>query len=89
MTWGRMRGREDIEWKDRSWRLLENEGEVVTDWWVLGGGVAGAVGGLVRARRGVLPVTRGTAVVGGAGLGAAGAGVGYMVSSYMRWREPR
>ena len=32
---GRMYGREDIEWKDRSWRLLENKGQVEVDNWIL------------------------------------------------------
>lgn len=28
-TWGRMRGREEIEWKDRAWRLQRNMGQQV------------------------------------------------------------
>jgi hypothetical protein len=30
---GRMWGKEDIEWKDRSWRLLENKGQLEMDDW--------------------------------------------------------
>ncbi|MCJ1290604.1 hypothetical protein MMC34_002144 [Xylographa carneopallida] len=47
---GRMWGREDIEWRDRSWRLLENKGQKEVDaWGVLGAGV-GAVVGTVGTR---------------------------------------
>ncbi|KAF2963862.1 hypothetical protein GQX73_g9711 [Xylaria multiplex] len=38
---GQMWGREEIEWKDRSWRLMENEGQLETDDWTYGGMVAG------------------------------------------------
>jgi hypothetical protein len=38
-----MRGREEIEWKDRSWRLLENPGQVETDDWTVVGAGAGAL----------------------------------------------
>jgi hypothetical protein len=86
MTWGRMRGLEDIEWKDRSWRILENNGEVKTDWVTLGGAEAGAVAGLVAARRGLVPMTVGHAVLGGAGVGIA-SGVPYMVASFAMGRK--
>jgi hypothetical protein len=86
MTWGRMRGREDVEWKDRSWRILENNGEVKTDWVTLGGAGAGAVAGLVAARRGSVPMTVGPAVFGGAGVGIA-SGVPYMIASFAMGRK--
>jgi hypothetical protein len=73
MTWGRMRGLEDVEWQDRSWRILGNKGEVQTDWVTMGGMGAGAVAGALAARRGVLPVSVGKSVIGGA---AAGSSVG-------------
>jgi hypothetical protein len=64
---GRMRGREEIEWLDRSWRLLENRGQVETDDWVAVGTGAGVVG--VLARDGLRTVgVRG--LLGGAGLGS-------------------
>ncbi|KAF3770822.1 hypothetical protein M406DRAFT_249066 [Cryphonectria parasitica EP155] len=72
---GRMWGREDIEWKDRSWRLLHNKGQVECDDWTYGGAVAGvgaaAVGGMLRGAgwRGV---------VGAGGLGSVPGTVGYM-----------
>jgi hypothetical protein len=64
---GRMRGRDEIEWKDRSWRLLWNRGQAeVDDWWGVGAlaGGAGAVMSREVRRTGV----RG--VIGGMGLGA-------------------
>jgi hypothetical protein len=70
-TWGRMRGREDIEWKDRAWRILENKGEVQTDWVTLGGIGAGAFASAAAARRGAIPASVGSAMLGGAGAGSA------------------
>jgi hypothetical protein len=70
-TWGRMRGREDIEWKDRAWRILENKGEVQTDWVTLGGIGAGVFAGAAAARRGTIPANVGSAMLGGAGAGSA------------------
>ncbi|KAF2497868.1 hypothetical protein BU16DRAFT_327351 [Lophium mytilinum] len=83
-TAGRMYGREQIEWQDRTWRLLENKPQERADWWAIGGGVGGAVAGVWGVRRGVLPgVVRGrylgrTAklVLGGAGVGMGPVGVG-------------
>ncbi|KMU77132.1 hypothetical protein CISG_06170 [Coccidioides immitis RMSCC 3703] len=48
----KMRGREEIEWQDRAWRLLENKGQMEMDRWVPAGGVLGAVACVVAARRG-------------------------------------
>ncbi|KAF1836041.1 hypothetical protein BDW02DRAFT_260603 [Decorospora gaudefroyi] len=87
MTWGRMRGREEIEWKDRSWRILENNGEVKTDWVTLGAAAGGATGALVAARGGRLPLSVSSAVLGGAGVGMA-AGVPYMIASFATGRKP-
>jgi hypothetical protein len=73
MTWGRMRGRTEVEWQDRSWRILGNNGEVKTDWTTMVGSGAGAVVGAVAARRGAIPASVGSALLGGA---AAGSSVG-------------
>lgn len=74
MTAGRMRGREEIEWQDRSWRLLENRGQVETDDWTAGGVLAGAVaGGTAYGLRGA---------VGGVGLGSVAGMVGYLAWRY-------
>lgn len=81
MTWGRMHGKEEVEWQDRSWRLLENKGEVQTDWWSFDGAAVGAVAGALAARRGKMPVGLATATLGGAGVGM-NAGVGYMIYSF-------
>jgi len=72
---GRMHGREHIEWADRSWRLLENKGQMEVDDWSLGGAVAGALATGVR-RAEFLAVTGGTAL--GSLVGVAG---------YLGWRH--
>ena len=71
---GRMWGREDVEWQDRSWRLLENKGQMELDNWLLAGSGLGAAAAAVVLRRGAL-VGR---VLGGAGLGATAGTVGYL-----------
>lgn len=85
-TFGRMMGREEIEWKDRAWRIVENEGEKDTDWVVLGGAGAGAFAVTVVARRGAIPVNAGRAMLGGAGMGS-GIGIPYMISTFARGRK--
>lgn len=87
MTWGRMRGREEIEWKDRSWRILENDGEIQTDWASLGSASAGAVAALMAVRRGRISMPVGGAVLGGTGAGMA-FGVPYMIGTYAAGRKP-
>ncbi|KAF2130852.1 hypothetical protein P153DRAFT_287857 [Dothidotthia symphoricarpi CBS 119687] len=87
MTWGQMMGREDIEWKDRSWRILENKGEVDTDWVTIGGAGAGVVAASLGARRGKVPAGVGNAVLGGTGIGMS-IGVPYMIASFARGRKP-
>lgn len=88
MTWGRMRGKSPVEWQDRSWRLLENKGEVNTDWETIGATGVGALTGLGVARRGVVPLSAARATLGGAGLGL-GSGVLFMVGTYIVGRKPR
>lgn len=87
MTWGRMRGKEEIEWQDRSWRLLENQGEVLTDWETIGATGVGAFAGVAVARRGAVPLSIGQAALGGAGFGS-GTGVSFMIGSYSAGRKP-
>jgi hypothetical protein len=79
MTFGRMRGREEIEWQDRSWRLLENPGQVETDDWTAVGAGAGALIG-ANAVKGLGLGWRGA--VGGLGLGTVGGMLGYMAWRY-------
>ncbi|KAK7414714.1 hypothetical protein QQX98_006482 [Neonectria punicea] len=75
MTGGRMFGREEIEWQDRSWRLLENKGQTETDDWTVAGAAAGAALGAVAGRNVGLG-WRGA--VGGMGLGSVGGMLGYL-----------
>ncbi|KAJ4255507.1 hypothetical protein NW762_009502 [Fusarium torreyae] len=77
MTFGRMNGREEIEWQDRSWRLLENKGQLENDdWTVIGAGVGAFIG--ANAAKGLS--WRGA--VGGMGLGTVGGMLGYMAWRY-------
>lgn len=86
---GKMRNAEEIEWKDRAWRLLENEGQVECDKWAVAGTMLG-IGALgYAAATGRFPVaalqnkaTPWLRVVGSAGLGNAAGVIGYLV-----WRK--
>lgn len=69
----RMDGKVHIEWADRSWRLLENKGQVAVDDW---SAVAGAV--VTAGRRGL----GWQAVTGGAGIGGLAGVAGYMIWRY-------
>lgn len=75
-TAGRMYGREEIEWKDRSWRLLENKGQLeMDDWTYVGMGAAT----MAALGTGQVRTLRWRAVVGSLGLGGALGMVGSMV----------
>ncbi|KAI1367443.1 hypothetical protein F5Y08DRAFT_298529 [Xylaria arbuscula] len=73
---GRMWGREEIEWRDRSWRLLESKGQVETDDWSYGGMLAG-LAATALLKRPVGPV---------ATIGSIGSGSAVGVIGYMGWR---
>ncbi|KAL8744697.1 MAG: hypothetical protein Q9190_003077 [Brigantiaea leucoxantha] len=80
----KMWGKEPIEWQDRSWRLLINEGQNHTDDWSIRGAGIGAVMSLIgrKARFGGLgrwSVLR--AGFGGAGLGSALGIVGHVITT--------
>lgn len=77
---GRMYGREEIEWKDRSWRLLESRGQNQTDEWSVAGMLGGAVGGVAVGR--TVGVAAYRAAVGGAGAGSV-----LGVVAMMAWRQ--
>jgi len=70
---GRMWGREEVEWQDRSWRLLENQGQMEVDNWLLAGSGIGAAAVLLTTKGGVL-----SKLLGGAGVGMTAGTVGYM-----------
>lgn len=74
-----MLGKEDIEWKGRAWRLLENKGQV--EWSRMGtvGGGAAVAGGMGSGKRSVRKVRL---VVGSAGVGGTVGLLGYMASTY-------
>lgn len=80
-----MHGRTDIEWKDRSWRLLENEGQKeVDDWSTIGclGGTLAALRSPAAMQAGRLGFVR---FIGGAALGDLLGVTGYMVSFHLHW----
>ncbi|OAA41945.1 hypothetical protein BBO_05304 [Beauveria brongniartii RCEF 3172] len=62
----RMWGRDDIEWRDRSWRLMESKGQLETDDWTYGGIAAAATTAAL------------VMVKGAAGLGSVGGMMGYL-----------
>jgi hypothetical protein len=80
MLAARMWAKEPIEWADRSWRLLENRGQVELDDWSYGGAVLGAARGLFSAPGASSLGWR--RVLGATGLGSLIGAGGYMV-----WRH--
>lgn len=77
---GRMWGREDIEWRDRSWRLLQNPGQVEVDDWSVIGTAAGMAALAVSKSASDVGVPR--RILGGAGIGSVAGTVGYMMWRY-------
>lgn len=77
-----MWGQTDIQWRDRSWRLLENPGQLETDDWCILGSVVGA--GLAAARVGSTATggAKAMKIVGGAGIGNMAGVLGYMIWRY-------
>ncbi|KAI1262556.1 hypothetical protein F5Y18DRAFT_153398 [Xylariaceae sp. FL1019] len=74
---GRFWGKEEIEWKDRSWRLLENKGQLAVDDWTYPAMAAGLAATAFLKR----PVGW-VAMVGSVGTGSV---VGML--GYMGWRH--
>ncbi|KAJ1556427.1 hypothetical protein HK096_000646, partial [Nowakowskiella sp. JEL0078] len=74
MVQGRMWGREQIEWQDRSWRLQENKDQASVDVWTLGSmGLASVVQAVVDGK--LVPVK----IAGAAGLGTIAGTLGYVL----------
>ena len=75
---GRMWGREEIEWKDRSWRLRNNQGQEAIDNWTEPAAVLGAA----AAASGYLAGPVGwRGLVGGVGVGSLLGVVGCMCAA--------
>ncbi|KAL8940485.1 MAG: hypothetical protein Q9211_002246 [Gyalolechia sp. 1 TL-2023] len=80
----RMWGRDEVEWQDRSWRILANKGQNREDGWSLGGMILGAVGmGLMTTGPGgiVAGLSTWRAIVGGAAAGSVLGTVGHVLTS--------
>lgn len=88
----KMGGKEEIQWKDYSWRILENRGQVLLDDWCVSGLVGGVVMGFLAKRRHEHEQEQGDGAEGsegkaplwqwllaGAGLGSLGGVVGFLV----------
>lgn len=81
---GRMWGREKIEWKDRSWRLLAHKTQNREDDWSAGGAVLAAAGMGMLARRGggfTTGLPRWKIITGGAAAGSVLGTVGHVLTS--------
>ncbi|KAL8790004.1 MAG: hypothetical protein Q9213_000890 [Squamulea squamosa] len=78
----RMWGREDIEWKDRSWRILANKGQNREDNWSASGMAIGAASLRLASQRGAgFGLPPGRAALAGAALGSILGTVGHVVTS--------
>ncbi|TGO70375.1 hypothetical protein BOTNAR_0001g00510 [Botryotinia narcissicola] len=75
-TIAHMYGRTDIEYQDRSWRLLENKGQIESDDWMYGDMIVGA---LWKFKPGSLVDWR-------ARVGSISAGSAMGVLGYLGWR---
>lgn len=78
----RMAGRSEIEWRDRSWRLMENQGQLAVDDWSLGGAVLALTQAFLRKKKSE-DLGRWKTVVGRAGIGSSVGMVGYFISTYL------
>jgi len=94
MLGARMWGKDEMEWKRRSWGLLENKGQVEVDNWSAVGSLGGAVAvvGMMGKGMGGKNLTAGLSGLGLRGLGWRGVvgavGVGNVVGviGYTGWR---
>ncbi|KAL8852574.1 MAG: hypothetical protein Q9221_002570 [Calogaya cf. arnoldii] len=78
----RMWGREEIEWQDRSWRILANKTQNREDDWSAGGILFGALALALASRRGAIPgLPLGRVSLGGAALGSILGTVGHVLTS--------
>ncbi|RPA99076.1 hypothetical protein L873DRAFT_1807293 [Choiromyces venosus 120613-1] len=80
---GRMYGRQEVEWQDRSWRLLENKAQNRIDEWSASGALVGGVLGSVKKGLGL----RG--IAGSAGIGSIAGIVGWTVYSRVKGGESK
>jgi hypothetical protein len=70
-TTGRLWGKGEIEWQDRSWRLMENKGQLETDdWTYVAMGLAGISAAALRQTPRI--------AIGSVGLGSVAGLLGYM-----------
>ena len=83
----KMKGREEIEWQDRAWRLQENRSQVDMDWWTIGGGIAGGAIATIRGARVGQAMSRWRAMAGGTAVGGVLGMVAYSSQNRSAWRK--
>ncbi|KAK9371480.1 uncharacterized protein V1513DRAFT_455626 [Lipomyces chichibuensis] len=77
----RMWGKEEIEWKDRTWRLLENKGQMAVDDWSLSGAVLMPLYMSMRKQSGERLGWK--MAMGRAGIGSTAGIIGYLSWTYL------
>ncbi|KAK9351483.1 hypothetical protein V1523DRAFT_416678 [Lipomyces doorenjongii] len=77
----RMWGKTEIEWKDRSWRLLENKGQMAVDDWSLSGAVLMPLYMFMRKHNGERLGWK--MAMGRAGIGSTAGIIGYLGWTYL------
>ncbi|KAK9384515.1 hypothetical protein V1515DRAFT_611283 [Lipomyces mesembrius] len=77
----KMWGKTEIEWKDRSWRLLENKGQMAVDDWSLSGAVLMPLYMFMRKQNGERLGWK--MAMGRAGIGSTAGIIGYLSWTYL------
>ncbi|KAK5957877.1 hypothetical protein OHC33_001066 [Knufia fluminis] len=80
---GHMSGREHVEWQDRSWRLLNNQGQVAVDNWSLAGVLVGITSPIFITRLRSSDMLSWRMLVGRAGVGSLAGVAGCMVAGQL------
>lgn len=88
----RMWGREEVEWQDRSWRILANKSQNREDGYSFSGIVIGAMYMAFRTRRGHLTtamfkIPRWRAIVGAAATGSIAGTLMHVLTSSLRFGQ--
>ncbi|KAK5942645.1 hypothetical protein PMZ80_005210 [Knufia obscura] len=83
MVPGYMSGKEHVEWQDRSWRLLNNQGQVAVDNWSLAGVLFGITSPLFVTQFRSSDMLSWRMLVGRAGVGSLAGVAGCMVASQL------
>ncbi|KAJ9664378.1 hypothetical protein H2198_000307 [Neophaeococcomyces mojaviensis] len=80
---GYMSAKEHIEWQDRSWRLLNNQGQVAVDNWSLAGVLVGITSPMFITQFRSSDMLSWRMLIGRAGVGSLAGVTGYMVAGQL------